>query len=353
LKIALIVNPLIPVPPEQYGGIERIVYVLIQELIKMGHDVTLYAHPDSQPGCKLKGYRESEIYGSKDLIKINLLTSAILFQNFDIVHTFGRMSNIASLMFFKQPKIVSYQLPPTLSQVKKAVKIAHKNALYFTACSNFIANQINDIGNVTTIYNSVDMADYQFKADVDADAPLVFLGRIQQEKGTAIAIEIALKTNKKLVIAGNIPAEQIHQQYFNEQVRPFIDQDRIRYIGPVNNAQKNELLGNACAMLMPVTWDEPFGIVMAEALACGTPVIGYNRGAVPEVITNGSTGFICNNINEMIDGVNNIPSLSRSSCRQLAEEKFSSAVMAKQYEQLYKRIVSRTKSQESGPNNTH
>jgi len=180
------------------------------------------------------------------------------------------------------------------------------------------------------------MDDYQFNAEVDADAPLVFLGRIQQEKGTAIAIEIALKTNKKLIIAGNVPNEQIHQLYFNEQVKPFIDQEQIKYIGPVNNVQKNELLRNACAMLMPVTWDEPFGIVMAEALACGTPVIGFNRGAVPEVVTNGSTGFICNTTNEMMEAVNNIPSLSRSDCRQVAEEKFSSTVMAKQYEQLYR-----------------
>ena len=353
MKIALIVNPLIPVPPEQYGGIERVVYVLIRELIKMGHDVTLHANPASQPGCKLTGYRESEIYGLKDFVKINLLTSSLLFKNFDVVHTFGRMSNIASIMPFKQPKIVSYQLPPTISQVKKAVKIAGKNSLFFTACSNFIAGQINHIGHVTTIYNSVDMDDYQFNAEVDADAPLVFLGRIQQEKGTAIAIEIALKTNKKLIIAGNVPNEQIHQLYFNEQVKPLIDQDQIKYIGPVNNIQKNELLRNACAMLMPVTWDEPFGIVMAEALACGTPVIGFNRGAVPEVVTNGSTGFICNTTNEMIEAVNNIPSLSRSDCRQVAEEKFSSTVMAKQYEQLYKKIEARAKNQDPGKNNAY
>lgn len=331
---------MIPVPPEQYGGIERVVYVLTVELMKMGHDVTLYANPNSQPGCRLIGYRESENYGLKDFIKINLLTSSLLFKNFDVVHTFGRMSNIASLMPFKQPKIVSYQLPPTLSQVKKAVKIAAKNSLYFTACSHFIARQINHIGQVTAIYNSVDMDDYQFNAEVNTDAPLVFLGRIQQEKGTAIAIEIALKTNKKLIIAGNIPDEPIHQQYFNEQIRPFIDQDQIKYIGPVNNIQKNELLGKACAMLMPVTWDEPFGIVMAEALACGTPVIGFNRGAIPEVVTNESTGFVCSNINEMMEGVNNISALSRSQCRQVAEEKFSSAVMARQYEELYRLVSS-------------
>ncbi|MGF7038446.1 glycosyltransferase family 4 protein [Mucilaginibacter lappiensis] len=335
MKIAMIVNPLIPVPPEQYGGIERIVYMLVQELSKKGHEITLYANKNSKPGCKLIGYRESENYGLMDMIKINLLTSAIAFGNYDIVHTFGRMSNIGLLMLGKLPKIVSYQLPPTVSQVKKAVKISGKNSLQFTACSNYIARQINTISKVTTIYNGIDINDYLFNNDISADAPLVFLGRIQREKGTAIAIQTAIKTNQKLIIAGNIPAENIHQQYFNEEVKPLIDQDQIRYIGPVNNIQKNELLRNAIALLMPVTWDEPFGIVMAEAFACGTPVIGFNRGAVPEVVTNGTTGFICNTVDEMAAAVRNIDIIDRNNCRKVAEEKFNSVLLAAQYEQLY------------------
>jgi glycosyltransferase involved in cell wall biosynthesis len=339
LKIAVIVNPLIPVPPEQYGGIERIVFMLIQELKKSGHEVTLYANENSQPGCKLIGYRESAHYGLKDLVNINRLTSKIAFQHFDIVHTFGRMSNIALLMLSSIPKLVSYQLPPTISQVKKAVSIAHKNSLRFTACSNYIANQINTFADVTTIYNGVDINDYDFNADVTTDAPLTFLGRIQQEKGTAIAIKAAKKLNQKLVIAGNIPNEPIHQQYFNEQVKPYIDGEQIKYIGPVNNSQKNQLLRNSKAFLMPVTWDEPFGIVMAEALACGTPVIGFKRGAVPEVVTNGSNGFVCDTEADMITAINNIGNINRATCRQVAEQKFSAGVLAKQYEELYQRAT--------------
>ncbi|WP_413666195.1 glycosyltransferase family 4 protein [Mucilaginibacter sp. Mucisp86] len=335
MKIAIIVNPLIPVPPEQYGGIERIVFMLIQELKKNGHDVTLYANEHSQPGCKLVGFRESTHYGIKDLVKINRLTSKIAFQHFDIVHTFGRMNNIALLMLSRIPKIVSYQLPPTLSQVKKAVSIAYKHSLRFTACSNYIANQITAFADVTTIYNGVDINDYDFNADVAPDAPLTFLGRIQHEKGTAIAIHAAKKTNQKLVIAGNIPNEPKHQQYFDEQVKPYIDGEQIKYIGPVNNSQKNQLLRNSKAFLMPVTWDEPFGIVMAEALACGTPVIGFKRGAVPEVVTNGLNGFVCDTEVDMIKAINHIDSINRAACRQVAEQKFSAGVLAKQYEELY------------------
>ncbi|GGB25818.1 glycosyltransferase family 4 protein [Mucilaginibacter rubeus] len=335
MKIAIIVNPLIPVPPEQYGGIERIAFMLIQELKKKGHDITLYANEHSQPGCKLISYHESANYGVKDLVKINRLTSKIAFQHFDIVHTFGRMSNIALLMLSRIPKIVSYQLPPTVSQVKKAVSIAHKNTLKFTACSNYIANQINAFADVTTIYNGVDLNDYDFNAGVPNDAPLAFLGRIQHEKGTAIAIHTAKKTNQKLVIAGNVPNEPIHQQYFNEQVKPYIDGEQIKYIGPVNNLQKNDLLRNSKAFLMPVTWDEPFGIVMAEALACGTPVIGFNRGAIPEIVINGSNGFVCATEADMITAINSIDSISRANCRKIAEQKFSAGVLAKQYEELY------------------
>ncbi len=339
MKIALIVNPLIPVPPEQYGGIERIVFMLIQELTKLGHQITLYANEDSKPGCKLVPYHESPNYSLRDSIRINRLTAKIAYQGFDLVHTFGRMNNIALLMLSKTPKVVSYQLPPTISQVKKAVKIARSNSLHFTACSNFIAGQIKDYCNVTTIYNGVDITDYQFNDSVASDAPLVFLGRIQKEKGTSVAIQLAKKTNSKLIIAGNIPAEEIHQQYFDREVKPFIDQDQIKYIGPVNNAQKNELLRTARAMLMPVLWDEPFGIVMAESLACGTPVIGFNKGAVSEVVTHGVNGFVCNTADEMIKGIENINSISRQNCRKTVEDKFSSAVLAKQYETLYKQLT--------------
>ncbi|MFC0514565.1 glycosyltransferase family 4 protein [Mucilaginibacter angelicae] len=341
MKIALIVNPLIPVPPRQYGGIERIVYMLIRELMKNGHDVSLYASGASDPGCRLIGYRESEVYGIGDFLKINLLTSRIAFQGFDIVHTFGRMSNIALLMPARIPKIVSYQLPPTVSQVKKAMKIAYPETLRFTGCSDYISRQIAGSAKVTTIYNGVDLSDYHFNTGLPADAPLAFLGRIQQEKGTAIAIRVARAAGRRLVIAGNIPAEPHHQQYFEKEVRPFIDGDQISYVGPVDNLQKNELLRNSAALLMPVTWDEPFGIVMAEALACGTPVVGFNRGAVPEVVTHGYNGFICREEYEMAAAVRQLSKLSRHSCREVAENKFSAAVLAGQYEQLYLEAANR------------
>lgn len=313
--------------------------MLIQELQRRGHEVTLFANPQSQPGCKLTGYRESNPYNWIDMVRINRLTSRIANQGFDLVHTFGRMSNIAFLMLRRIKKVVSYQLPPTLTQVQKAVKAARTNSLYFTACSNYIARQIDPYCDVTTIYNGVDLVNYEFNAQAGPDAPLVFLGRIEYEKGTAIAIETAKRAGRKLIIAGNVTPGEIHQQYFAEQVQPHIDQHQIKYIGPVDDSQKNTLLRGAAAMLMPVMWHEPFGIVMAEALACGTPVIGFNKGAVPEVVTNGVNGFVCSTEDEMVEAVQNIGTISRQACRRTAEEKFSSDVLGQQYEELYQRIL--------------
>ncbi|MCR8560176.1 glycosyltransferase family 4 protein [Mucilaginibacter sp. BJC16-A38] len=338
MKIALIVNPLIPVPPEKYGGIERIVYMIIQELKKNGHEVTLFANGQSKPGTALRGYTENAPYNLKNFLAINLLTVKIAFQGFDLVHTFGRMNNIALLMFSNLPKIVSYQLPPTLSQVSRAVKLARKKSLSFTACSDFIARQMTALCEVSTIYNGVNLGDYDFSAAVGPGAPLVFLGRIQAEKGTALAIQVARESGKKLIIAGNIPEEESHLRYYREMVAPYIDEKNVFYIGPVNDLQKNELLGSAAALLMPVTWDEPFGIVMAEALACGTPVIGFRRGALPEVIVDGLNGYLADSVTEMAACVGKLQLIDRKKCRQVAADKFSAVSISKQYEQLYYKV---------------
>lgn len=336
MKIAIIVNPSIPVPPLNHGGIERMVFMLIENLVKKGHDVTLYANKNSKVSCKLIGYNENSKVKIFNFIKINILTLAIYFKKFDLVHTFGRMSYIALLMPLRIPKIVSYQLPPTLTQIRKASRLAASNSLVFTGCSEYISNQIKDYCIVTTIYNGIQVEKFDYTNSFDIDeAPLVFLGRIQYEKGTKEAIEIARATEKKLIIAGNVPNEELHQKYFKENIEPEIDGNQITYIGPVNDIEKNKLLGKASAFLMPVLWGEPFGIVMIEALACGTPVIGFRQGAVPEVVEDGFNGFVCDTTEQMIEAVKKIKIIKRENCRLISLNKFSDKVISNQYEALY------------------
>lgn len=333
LKIAIIADPEIPVPPLLYGGIERIIDMLIEGYLIEGHEVSLFAHADSNTKARLFPYIGKTSRRIADVISNTFLINKELYRgSYDIVHSFGRLIYLLPQLPFKVPKIMSYQREPTISQIKTAMSFAKKDSLAFTGCSAYISKQILPYAPAYCIFNGVNLSIYDFKEDVSIDAPLVFLGRIEPIKGTHVAIEVAKRTNKRLIIAGNIPAD--YQHYFNTQIKPKLN-ERITYIGPVNDEQKNSLLGMACAFLMPIEWDEPFGIVMAEAMACGVPVIGFNRGSVPEVIINNYNGYRCDTIEEMINHVKEIHKIDRKNVRTDAEERFSSKVIINQYLNLY------------------
>ncbi|RYZ30317.1 MAG: glycosyltransferase family 4 protein [Chitinophagaceae bacterium] len=333
MKILLTADPEIPVPPILYGGIERVIDMLVNVYVQQGHDVTLLAHPDSKVPCRLIPWKGTSSQGFKNkLVNTAQLSSHAWKETYDVIHSFSRLAYLMPLLPSRTPKVMSYQREPTLSQIKKATTLARKGTLVFTGCSNYITNQMKPIATAATVYNCVPIERYNFTPQVDEDAPLIFLGRIEPIKGTHIAVEIAKKTNRRLVIAGNIPAEG--KDYFEEKIKPFLN-ERITYIGPVNDAQKNEMLGQSAAFLMPIQWNEPFGIVMAEAMACGTPVIGFPFGSVPEVVENGVTGFICMNEEEMAAKIRDIPSISRLNVRRTAEERFSDRVIASNYLRLY------------------
>jgi glycosyltransferase involved in cell wall biosynthesis len=333
LHIALITDPEIPVPPIYYGGIERIIDLLIKGLKKNGHEITLYAHAGSvTPADYFFGYSATN-QSAFSLLKNTFLVSKLHLNKPDLVHSFGRLAYLATLLPTKVPKIMSYQREPTISQVKKAVKIAAKNSMYFTGCSNYITNQMKPFAPASTVYNAVSMEDYQFRKEVSNDAPLVFLGRIEPLKGAHTAIKLAQQTGRKLVIAGNVPVYA--QEYFKLEIAPFINLKNVCYIGPVNDKEKNELLGNAAALLMPIEWNEPFGIVMAEALACGTPVIAFARGAAKEVVLNGVNGWLCPTFSDMVNAISNLYKIDRKNCRIDAENRFSETVLVKNFEKVY------------------
>lgn len=337
LHIALIADPAIPVPPLYYGGIERVIDLLIRGLKKNGHTISLFAHQESVTAADYFFAYPGINQSKSSLIKNTFLVSKLLLNKPDVVHSFGRLAYLSALMLFQIPKLMSYQREPTLSQIKKAINFAGKNSMHFTGCSNYITDQIKPFAPASTVYNAVSMHAYQFKNAVADDAPLVFLGRIEPIKGTHTAIKIAKQSKRKLIIAGNIPPEA--KAYFDTKIAPFINQKNVCYVGPVDDFKKNELLGNAAALLMPIEWNEPFGIVMAEALACGTPVIALQRGAAKEVVLNGTNGWLCRTISEMVNAVANIHLINRTDCRKDAELRFSEAALVRNFEALYFKML--------------
>jgi glycosyltransferase involved in cell wall biosynthesis len=206
--------------------------------------------------------------------------------------------------------------------------------LSFTAISAWMMRDVSAIGRWDMIPNGVPLDVYTFAPAVAAAAPLVFLGRIEEIKGPHLAIEIARRSGRQLIIAGNIPEEK--RGWVDMNIMPHVDGHNVRYIGPVDDTQKNRLLGEAAALLMPILWDEPFGIVMAEAMACGTPVLGLNRGAVPEVVAHGVTGLVTNKIDELVAGAVDIERFSRRACRERVETLYGQDPVVEAYLKLYR-----------------
>ena len=341
MRILLTADPELPVPPKLYGGIERIVDLLATGLQGLGYEVGLVAHPEStSPASKFFAWRGMRSQDKLDTLQ-NMLTLWSAIQEFkpDVVHSFSRIFYMLPILRSPLPKIMSYQRRPSDRTVKLAAKIAGKS-LTFTGCSDSICKIGRDAGGIWhTIYNCVELGKYTFQPNVDADAPLVFLSRIERIKGTHTAIAIAQKYNKKLIIAGNYSETGEAGKYWQEEIKPHLDNENVKYIGAVNDEQKNNLLGQASAMIVPIEWDEPFGIVFAEALACGTPVISCPRGALPEIVREGIDGYLVNSIDDAVNKVHQLQRIDRSNCRQRAIDCFSSDRIITQYENLYKKLI--------------
>jgi len=197
---------------------------------------------------------------------------------------------------------------------------------------------VANIGRWHLIPNGVPLPLFTFVEKPGRDAPLIFLGRIEEIKGPHLAIEIAQRTGLPLVIAGNVPSE--HQAWFDDNISPHLN-ERIRYVGPVDDALKAQLLGNARALLMPILWDEPFGIVMAEAMACGTPVLGFRRGSVAEVVEHGVSGLVVDDLDQMVEAVDQLPGIDRRACRARVHACYSQTAVAEAYLALYAQLLDR------------
>lgn len=333
LSIALTADPELPVPPRLYGGIERIVDMLARGLSARGHDVTIFAHPDSRTAGRLIPWHGLNSHSPADTARnAILLAREATTRRFDVIHSFSRLAYLGPILPLPVPKLMSYQRAISETTVRFGSALA-RCTLEFTAASRWMMNHVKHLGRWHMVPNGVPLDIYHCENEVVADAPLVFLGRVEPIKGPHLAVQIARRTGLPLVIAGNISGDNHH--WFESEIVPHLDGERIRYVGPLDDAQKNVLLKNARALLMPILWDEPFGIVMIEAMACGTPVLGFKRGAVPEVVEDGVTGFVRNDVDDLVAAMPGLSGLNRIACRQRVESTFSSDVVVEAYLAAY------------------
>jgi glycosyltransferase involved in cell wall biosynthesis len=345
------------VPPTHYGGIERVIDLLARELSSRGHDVTLIAHPDSRTTARLIPYGRPPHLGWRTRsIELAQVGSALwrVRREVDVVHSFGRLAALPPVLPLRRlPKIQSYQRDGVpWASVRRATAVAG-SSLVFTACSGSVyRHRPSDArvgGEWRTIFNGVDVARYTCRSHVDADAPLIFLGRFDPVKGAHHAIEIARVARRRLILAGTRVPDGPDAGYFEAAIAPHIDGDRVRFVGAVDDAAKDRLLGGAAALLMPIDWEEPFGIVMAEAMACGTPVIAFARGSVPEVVRDRVNGFTCRTVAEAAGAVGHLDAIDRRAVRADCEMRFSGGAIAGEYERLYAELLARVRATAAQP----
>lgn len=340
MRILLTADPMIPVPPTLYGGIERVISLLIQELGRRGHELGLLAHTDStEPQCERFAWPDVDMRGRFDLRFPKELRRVVQQFRPDLVHSFSRLIWLLPLLLQPRlPLVMSYQREISLRNVQLAGRLAGTR-LSFTACSAKLMSRVPDRRRWHAIPNMVDGARFQAQYSLASDAPLVFLSRLDRIKGAHLAIAAARAAGETLIIAGNRAESGPERDYFDQEIAPHLDDRAIRWIGPVDDRQKNELLGRAKAMIVPIQWEEPFGIVFAEALACGTPVIASPRGALPEIVDSGTHGFLVEGQAELVAAIRRLPEIDRRLCRQRFDERFALAPVVDQYEQLYRDLI--------------
>lgn len=341
MRILLTADPEIPVPPRGYGGIERIVDALVRALRARGHTVGLVAHADSASLADERFPWPASRSTSPEGTVRNALALRRAVGRFqpDVLHSFSRLAYLLPLLPSRLPKIMSYQRHTGGRGIAWAARLGGRH-LRFTGCSDYIAGMGRRRGGTwTAIPNFVEIDKYDFVPAAAPDAPLVFLSRIETIKGPDWAIDIAIASGRRLILAGNHATQGPERDFWDQRIAPRLGREGIEWIGEVDDAQKNRLLGGAAALLLPIQWDEPFGIVFPEALATGTPVIACPRGAVPEIVADGRTGFFISSVDTGVAAVRRLGEINRADCRRTAEARFSLAVCVGQYLSVYRELL--------------
>ncbi len=338
MKIAQIAPLWERVPPSTYGGIELVVSHLTDELVRRGHDVTLFASGDSQTLARLQATHPRALRldpNIKEGMMYEMLQASEVYQQaeeFDIIHSHVGMWSLALANMVSTPTV--HTLHGAFTNDSSKVFTLHRTQPYISISD---AQRKADLNYVSTVYNGIKIQDYPFVAEPKEPPYLAFLGRFSPEKGPQHAIAIAKQAGWRLKMAGKVDVVDV--KFFEKEIAPLIDGKQIEYLGEVDHAAKVQLLANASITLFPITWQEPFGLVMIESMAAGTPVIGINMGSVPEVIAHGKTGFVCQTYEEMADMIPAALELNRQTCREYVENRFTVTQMVDGYEAVYEQIL--------------
>jgi glycosyltransferase involved in cell wall biosynthesis len=333
MKIAILAPITWRTPPVNYGPWEQVASVLTEALVKNGMDVTLFATGNSVTKAKLQSVCEMSLGERPADAKVweCLHISHLMEQasQFDIIH------NHFDFLPLTWSRLIGCPVITTIHgfSSEEIVPVYKKYNGHTSYVSISHSNRHPELQYIDTVYNGIDEEQFQFgqgKGDY-----LLYFGRFHPHKGAYEAIQIAIQANKKLILCGLVQDEN----YFKEKVAPYLNNTSIIYKGNVGPVLRNELMANALALLHPISFDEPFGLSVAEAMMCGTPVIAFNRGSMQELIKDRKTGFVVQNIKEAVVALDNITMISRQACREHALDKFSSQVMARHYMQLYKKLA--------------
>lgn len=333
MKVAVLSPVAWRTPPRHYGPWEQVASNIAEGISKLGAEVTLFATGDSITSGKLdaiceRGYEEDRSQDAKVLECLHISNLMEKAHQFDIIHNNFDFLPLTYSGLVKTPFITTIH-GFSSSRIVPVYKKYNDRGHYVSISDS---DRSPDLNYLATVYNGLDADKFVFNAH-PKDYLLSF-SRIHPDKGIAEAIAIAKKSKYRLMIAGIIQDER----YFKEQIEPQLN-DEIKYIGSAGPDERNELLGNATALLHPINFDEPFGLSVAEAMLCGTPVIAFNRGSMPELIKHAETGYLVTNIDEAVEAVNQLDKINRSYCREWAKSKFSSEKMASDYFELYKTIL--------------
>ena len=340
LRIAQVAPLWETVPPSAYGGIELVVSNLTDELVRRGHDVTLFAAGDSQTLAQLdsvypQALRQDPInkYNVDVYELLQLARVAEKAVEFDIIHCHLKCNGFP---FASQVPI------PTLQTLHHSLELIQSLAQHYpemplVSISEAQRQLLPHLNHVGTVYNGINPENYSFVTQSPNPPYLAFLGRLSKEKGPDHAIAIAKLVGLPLKLAGKVGFED--EEFFQQSIKPQLDGKNIEYLGELTHSEKIEFLGNAAVTLFPITWREPFGLVMIESMCTGTPVIGMKLGSVPEVIAHGRTGFVCNSFEEMAALIPAALELDRHTCRNYVESRFSVPGMVDGYETIYRQVI--------------